>query len=372
MDKVLIKDSIVENTENYNRDSSRAIDAIRLANWIAFAPVVFQASKALKNLKILDLIEKEKDKGLPLTDIALGTGLPEYGARVLCEAGLAIGLLYCRNERFFLTKTAHFFMHNSFTVANTDFVNDVCYNGMFYLEESVRTGKPEGLKTFGSWKTVYEGLSQLPENVRTSWFAFDHYYSDVSFDQCLEHVFEMHPKRILDIGGNTGKFAFKCLQYNPEVHVAIADLPGQLEMAKHNAAEKNLLPRMTFVETNLLDENNSLPKGYGAVWLSQFLDCFSEDEIVSILKRCAKTMDENTRIFILEPFWDRQRFETSAFCLIMTSLYFTAIANGNSRMYTSGIFYELIEKAGLSVEKSIDNIGVGHSLLKCKLKLSSK
>ncbi|MDR1340752.1 MAG: SAM-dependent methyltransferase [Prevotellaceae bacterium] len=355
--------------DNYNTDSLRAIDAIRLANWIAFAPLVFQASRALKNLEILDLIEKEKGRGLSLSDIALGTGLPEYGVRVLCEAGLAIGLLYCSSEKFFLTKAAYFFMHSDFTLANTDFVNDVCYNGMFYLEESVRSGKPEGLKTFGSWDTVYEGLSQLPENVRTSWFTFDHYYSDASFDQCLEHVFEIRPGKILDIGGNTGKFAFKCLQYNPEVHVAIADLPGQLEMAKRNAAEKNLSQRMTFVETNLLDGNSSLPEGYGAVWLSQFLDCFSEDEIVSILKRCAETMDENTRIFILEPFWDRQRFETSTFCLIMTSLYFTAIANGNSRMYTAGIFCKLIEKAGLSIEKSIDNIGVGHTLLKCKLKI---
>jgi SAM-dependent methyltransferase len=350
---------------DYNNDSLKAIDAIRQANRIAFAPVVFQASRALKNLGILDLIEKEKGKGLSLSDIAERTKLSDYGVRVLCEAGLAIGLLYCNDGKFFLTKVAYFFMHNEFTIANTDFVNDVCYNGMFHLEDSIRTGKPEGLKTFGSWDTVYEGLSQLPENVRTSWFAFDHYYSDISFDQCLKHVFEIQPERILDIGGNTGKFAFKCLQYNREAHVAIADLPGQLEMAKQNAAEKNLSQRMTFLEVNLLDENSALPQGYDVIWLSQFLDCFSEDEIVSILKRCVKAVSNDARIFILEPFWDRQRFETSAFCLIMTSLYFTAIANGNSRMYTSNVFYDLIDKAGLSVEKSIDEIGVGHTLLQC-------
>jgi hypothetical protein len=354
--------------DNYNNDALKAIDAIQQANWIAFAPIVFQASRALKNLGILDLIEKEKAKGLSLNDIAERTKLSKYGVRVLCEAGLAIGLLYCNNEKFFLTKVAYFFMHNSFTVVNTDFVNDVCYNGMFHLEESIRTGKPEGLKTFGSWNTVYEGLSQLPENVQTSWFAFDHYYSDISFDQCLEHIFKIQPEKILDIGGNTGKFAFKCLQYNQEVHVAIADLPGQLEMAKQNAAEKNFLQRMTFVETNLLDENNSLPQGYDAIWLSQFLDCFSEDEIVSILKRCVAVIDDDARIFILEPFWDKQRFETSMFCLIMTSLYFTAIANGNSRMYTSDIFYYLIDQADLFVEKSIDETGIGHTLLQCRKK----
>jgi hypothetical protein len=354
----------------YNNDSMKAIDAVRQANWIAFAPIMFQASRALKNLGILDLIEKENGNGLTADDIAARAELPEYGVRTLCEAGLAAGLLYGNDGRFFLTKVAYFFMHSDFTVANTDFVNDVCYNGMFHLEESVITGKPEGLKTFGQWNTVYEGLSQLPENVRKSWFAFDHCYSDLSFDCCLEHVFAIHPTRILDIGGNTGKFAFKCLQYSQDVHITIADLHGQLEMARQNAAEKNLLHRMSFVEIDMLDENSALPEGYDVIWLSQFLDCFSEDGIVSILKRCVKDMDRDTRIFILEPFWDRQRFETSSFCLIMTSLYFTAIANGNSKMYTSSVFYSLIDRAGLTVEKSIDGIGLGHTLLQCRLMIN--
>ena len=350
----------------YNNDPQKAIDAIRQANWIAFAPIVFQASRSLKNLGILDYIEKQKGESATLQQIAQAVNQTEYGVRVLCEAGLAIGLLYAKDEKYYLTKTAYFFMHNDFTVANTDFVNDVCYKGMFNLQQSVEDGKPEGLKVFGTWDTVYEGLSQLPTDVQKSWFAFDHYYSDVSFDECLKHVFEIKPKKILDIGGNTGKFSFKCLQYNNEVHMSIADLPGQLEMAKENAKEKGLIDRMSFIETNLLDENNKLPLGYDAIWLSQFLDCFSEDEIVSILRRCVSAMDNNTRVFILEPFWDRQKFETSAFCLIMTSLYFTAIANGNSRMYTSDIFYRLIEKAGLVIENSFDGIGVGHTLVQCR------
>lgn len=300
---------------------------------------------------------------MTIEEIAAETGVTSYGVTVLCEAGLAIGLLYREEDKFHVTKVAHFFMHNEFTNANTEFVNDVCYNGMFLLEDSVRNGKPEGLKTFGSWGTVYEALSQLPENVRVSWFKFDHYYSDVSFDECLNHVLAVGPRKILDIGGNTGRFAVKCLMRDENVRVTIADLPGQLAVARRNAEESGLVRRMDFAEINVLDENQPLPTGYDALWLSQFLDCFSEDEIVSILKRCAAAVAPDARIFILEPFWDRQRFETSAFCLIMTSLYFTAIANGNSRIYTSSVFRELLAKAGLKIEKSMDNIGMGHTLL---------
>jgi hypothetical protein len=36
-----------------------------------------------------------------------------------------------------------------------------------------------------------------------------------------------------------------------------------------------------------LDESKSLPENHDAIGMSQFLDCFSEKEIISILKRAA-------------------------------------------------------------------------------------
>lgn len=100
--------------------------------------------------------------------------------------------------------------------------------------------------------------------------------------------------------------------------------------------------------------------------MSQFLDCFSEEEIVSILIKAKEAMNEQTKLCIMEPFWDRQRFETSAFCIINTSPYFTAMANGCSKMYHSKDCINLIEKAGLKVEAIIDNLGVCQSILQIK------
>jgi hypothetical protein len=121
---------------------------------------------------------------------------------------------------------------------------------------------------------------------------------------------------------------------------------------------------------NLLDASQAFPtdKHYDAIWMSQFLDCFGEDEIVSIVSRAAKIMDSNSRLYIMETLWDRQRFEPAAFCLTMTSLYFTAIANGNSKMYHSEDMERLVNKAGLAVETIHDNLGQGHSIMVCKTK----
>ena len=41
--------------------------------------------------------------------------------------------------------------------------------------------KAEGLKVFGNWETIYPALSTLPEEVKNSWFEFDHLYSDSGF-----------------------------------------------------------------------------------------------------------------------------------------------------------------------------------------------
>ena len=70
--------------------------------------------------------------------------------------------------------------------------------------------------------------------------------------------------------------------------------------------------------------------------------------------------------YILEAFWDTQRFEAAAFCVQQTSIYFTALANGNSQMYNSGVFKNCIYKAGFEIVKETDNIGLSHTLLKCK------
>jgi ubiquinone/menaquinone biosynthesis C-methylase UbiE len=350
--------------EFYETDGMTALEAKEKAQWIAFAPVVFQATRALRNTGILE--EISRNNGLTQQDVVSRLKLPVYGVRVLMEAALGIGLLTCKEGKYYPTKTTYFILEDSLTKANMDFVHDVCYQGIFSLEESIRNEKPEGLKVFGEWPTIYEALSKLPPAVQKSWFGFDHFYSDTAFPDVLPHVFASKPTNLLDIGGNTGKWSLQCLQFDPNVHVTIMDLPGQVEMAKRQISEKGFGDRIHFFETNLLDESLPFPKDFDAIWMSQFLDCFSDDQIKSILRRCRTALSQNGFVYILEPFWNRQRFKASSFALQQTSLYFTAMANGNSQMYHSDIFIGFVKESGFEVVEQKDLIGVSHTLLKCK------
>ena len=350
--------------KRYGKEQMSALEAQRLAHEISFGPIVFQVSRLMVKFGILQMLIDSKD-GLTMDEVVEKTSLSNYAVKVMLEASLTIGTVLYENERFTASKAGWFLQNDPLVRVDMDFNHDVNYLGWFNLEESLLNGKPEGLKVFGSWPTIYEGLSQLPEQVQKSWFGFDHYYSDNSFNEALEIVFSNNTKTLLDVGGNTGRFAMRCVDFNKDVNVTIMDLPQQLEMMRKQTAGKEGADRIHGHGANLLDENVPFPTDFDAIWMSQFLDCFSEEQVVSILSRAAKSMKEDASLYIMETLWDRQRFETAAYCLTQISLYFTALANGNSKMFHSEDLFRLCEKAGLKIDKVYDGLGKGHSLIKC-------
>lgn len=343
-----------------------ALEARYEAQKIAFGPIIFQAVRLLREFKILEFIDKAGKSGLSIEEVSEKTGISEYGSTVLLESGLSAGVVNIQDDRYVITKIGEFVLYDKMTAVNMDFNHDVNYLGLFSLDKAIKEGRPAGLEVFGKWKTVYEALAQLPEKVQESWFAFDHFYSDSAFPHALKEVFAYKPSRLMDIGGNTGKWALQCLNHDPDVHVTILDLPRQLAKAQKKIEENDLSNRFTGHPIDLLDETQAFPKGHQAIWMSQFLCCFSEEEIVSILKRAENALEKDGHVFIMDTYWDRQEYDIASYCLINSSPYFTAIANGNSRMYHSKTMQQCIRKAGLVLEDDIDNLGISHTLMVCK------
>jgi len=335
------------------------------AQKLAFGPMMFQAARVLRETGSLAFLLERGPDGATAEELVEEVDISLYAARVLLEAGHAAGMMQLEADRFVLTKVGYLVLRDPMTRVNMDFVHDVCYEAMFHFEAAIAQGKPAGLKVHGHWKTVYEGLAELPEHVQQSWFAFDHYYSDGVFERCLPEVFAARPKRLLDVGGNTGKFALACCGHDPDVHVTIVDLPGQLAVALENAQRAGLSSRIAGQAIDMLDSAAPLPTGFDVIWMSQFLDCFSEEEIVSILSRAATAMDEHSRLYILETYWDRQEHEAARYTTINASLYFTAVANGNSKLYHSERLRACLAEAGLVVDEDLGELGF-HTLLRCR------
>lgn len=349
----------------YEKEKYKVSEAKYEAQKIAFAPFVFQAALALRDLGILSAVEAAGEKGISLDHLAGELSVPRYGLKVLLEAGLGMRLVLLKDGKYSLAHTGYFVLHDPMTRVNMDFVQDVNYRGFFHLKDAVLSGKPEGLKEFGNWPTIYEALASLPPQVQKSWFQFDHFYSDAAFEPVLPLVFKHKPRRLLDVGGNTGRWALHCLRQDPDIEITIADLPGQLRMAERHIRQEGFADRVSYYEVDLLNDRSALPQGHDAVWMSQFLDCFSPAEITSILKRAAAVMMPDDHLFILETFWNRQKFEAASFCLQQTSLYFTCLANGTSQMYHSEDLEACLKESGLKVAEQKDQLGISHTLLTC-------
>lgn len=339
------------------------------AQRLAFAPLMFQACRALRDVGILERLSVARERGVTATEAVQSCGVSRYAAELLLEAGLASGLCTFQDvapePRFFITAMGVYWLRDPLTRVNAEFNHHVCFQGAFRLRESLLEGRPAGLPAIDPTgaATVYEALRSLSPEVKKAWFDFDHHYSDGVFELCLPRVLTGSAPTVVDIGGNTGRFAQLCLEHHPQAHLTLVDLPGQLAVARDHLAA--FPGRFTLAPANLLDPSVALPPGADVYWLSQFLDCFSEPEIVSILRRVRAAMRPDSRAFILETYWDQQEHEAARFCVIGTSLYFACIANGNSRMYHSRVMKRLLGEAGLRVSAEVPQVGLSHTLLEC-------
>jgi hypothetical protein len=343
-----------------------ALEAKSLAQWIAFAPFVFQATVVMRDRGLLAGIDAAGEAGIEAPQLAAQTGLSLYGTRVLLDFAVDTGLVLETAGAYVLAKTGYFILNDDMTRVNMDFTRDVCYQALGSLDESILDGKPRGLAALGDWENLYDGLTRLPGTASESWLRFDHFYSDRVFDEFLPVVFATPVTEILDIGGNTGRWAQRCLAHDPRVRVTLMDLPQQLAVAREHIARAGYSDRFNEYPLDVLREDRCYYAGADVIWMSQFLDCFSEQEILKILGNTVAVMDSNTVLYIIELFPDRQKYAAARFSLDATSLYFTCIANGKSRMYHSGDVKALVQQAGLVVEQETDAVGEGHTVLRCR------
>ncbi len=334
------------------------ISALTEAQKLAFAPLTFQAVAAMLEFGILKEIDKTPSS---VEDLIKSLDRDEYTISTLLEIAEAAGVVENNYGVFTITHLGRAFLYDEMTRVNFNFVKDVCYKGADELCASFVNSSPEGLKKmYPDSKTIYPKISELPDSMRKSWYEFDHYYSD----NCFEIIYRIleREEKIFDIGANTGKFEKVCLKHNPRCDITMIDLDENIEFIKNDSK----LRGAKFHKADILSKEDNLPEISGAVLMSQFLDCFSKEQIEFILKKVVKASIKGTKIFILEPFTDRQKFPAAKYSLIHTSLYFTCMANGCSKMYSEKEMLDLVEKSGLKIVNVYDGVGAhDYTLLEC-------
>ena len=342
-----------------NRES--IVDSLTDAQKLIFAPLAFQALVSMMDLGMIKLLDENP---LSEKEIMDSLELDEYTVRTLLQIGILNKIVKKDSDEIYsLTKMGRLFLYDDMTKANYGYIKDVCYLGASELTNSFKDRAPRGLQKFvGDYPTIYPALTLLPEDMKNSWYEFDHLYSDNCFEEVYNIIREKYD-RIYDIGGNTGKFERLCLKHDEGIDITMLDLKINIDKIKNDDELKNC----KFHPINVLDNNPQYPSiNNSAILMSQFLDCFSKEDILKILSDLHKTSDNETTVYILEPFTDNQKFEGAEYSLAHTSLYFTCMANGVSKFYTFDEMRELVEKAGYVINRSITGVGsYDYTLLEC-------
>ena len=343
--------------------------ALLEAQKIAFGPIVYQVARLLRDWGIFDFLQKSRKKPLSVEETAEKCELSIYATQILCESGFSMGALAFEDEKYSITKIGYFLQNDEMTIANLNYNHDVNYLGLFYLDESLKNEEPVGLhKVFDTKEeTIYPLLTKLPAKAKKSWLGFDHFYSDAAFKTLVDIMSKKEIGTMLDVGGNTGKWSVALTSVSPKTTVTILDHQPQIDEAFLRAKEHGVEERVKGYPIDLLDHTLAFPSGVDAVWMSQFLDCFGVNDIVNILRRAKNALNSEGKVYIVEPFWDRQTHEIGAYCLINTSPYFTALANGTSKMYRASEFEAFANEAGLKVVEQVDGLGFGHTLMVCEV-----
>ena len=345
------------------------LHAFEEAQKIAFAPFIFQAVASAKKTGLLDALGQSK-KSLTVCELSIQTGLNTYAVQILVDILLASNVIeMLEDSSYRLGLVGKCLIYDHMTEVNFDFTNLVNYKALSHATESLQTGKPCGLKEFNpSWETIYPHLKDLPTEASKAWFSFDHFHSDSAYQAALDVLKEKDIRYFLDIGGNTGRFIFKALKTWPESKACILDLPEQITLMKHNDSLRSVADRIDTYPINWLDESSRpiINNKIDLIWMSQFLDCFSREQAISILKRVhSLASQKQATIAILEPLVDKQRNSAATLSIASTSLYFSCLANGNSKFFTSIELKEIIKEAGLQIISIHEPLGVGHSLYLC-------
>ncbi|MBR6309630.1 MAG: SAM-dependent methyltransferase, partial [Paludibacteraceae bacterium] len=78
--------------KKYTKEQYKAREAQHLAEFIAWGPVVFQASRLMIKFGIFDML-RDAENGFTRQEICQKTGLSDYAVKCLTEASLCIGTI---------------------------------------------------------------------------------------------------------------------------------------------------------------------------------------------------------------------------------------------------------------------------------------
>lgn len=163
---------------------------------------------------------------------------------------------------------------------------------------------------------------------------------------------------IVDIGGGNGALLAEILRAHPQVRGTVFDLPRLGDAVHATLAEADLTARCDFVAGNAFE---SVPVGRDAYVLSNFVNSFSDEDVLAVLRNCRSAISSGGKLILLE--WvlaggsDSRDSYRAWDTVTMDIVMLAAFGSHGGRLRTRSEFQLLLEAAGFKVKAFIPTRG---------------
>ena len=187
-------------------------------------------------------------------------------------------------------------------LAASDLVKVTSLRQLFYLTETVRTGKVVGLKElYGFDGTLFAAVAEH-QDLRESWApAMDN--ETVRVDPWFfENIDVPAGSSVLDVAGNTGLGAIHTYKQkkSPGLKVTTFDLPAREQEALENFRAHGVAEHCSFIGGDVFTE---IPKGFEIVLLKHFLAMWDKDDVFKIFTGVNRALEVGGQVNLLIPLY---------------------------------------------------------------------
>ena len=239
------------------------------------------------------------------------------------------------------------------------------------LAESLKDDNPESIKAMALvlGDTFYKAYDELLFSVKTGENGFkkalgvpvfqyltDNAETGKHFDRMMTdiHGGETQPmmetydfsafKTVVDIGGGNGEVISAILNKHAAVKGILFDLPEVIDRARNNVSASGLTDRCQLVSGNFFD---SVVKGGDAYIMRHILHDWSDNDAITILTNCRKSMNAGGKVLVVEAVIQEGN-EPSPFKLLDLTML---LIGGKER--TKSQFENIFSKAGLKLNRIV-------------------
>ncbi|MFT3776281.1 MAG: methyltransferase [Minicystis sp.] len=291
--------------------------------------------------------------GLRRDEIAAALGLSPHATEILLLGLVPLGLVARIGDRYHnhpvLSGLLSGTLHDGALGKLIDYFQHVINPAVLHLEASVCEDWPVGLqRLFGEDAgSFYEAIGRSEEH-RAIFQAAMAADTQLNRDRVAASAIFGGPRRLLDVGGNTGELALAIAARHPAIHITVLDFPAIAARAAARFGAAGLSDRLDAVGGDMLSD--PFPTGYDAILFAHVLDIFSPEKIRYLLGKAHDALPPGGSVMVFGSVMHDD--ESGPLTYGVLSAYFLCLAGGEGRFYTAKQTESALRDAGFAgIEK---------------------